>query len=65
MFPGVTWRNVFNTTFRSWGFSNNAQEAALDAGYPFTLWNGAIYTTADWQYLCEVKDMKNVGVYAV
>jgi hypothetical protein len=39
----MSWKFVFNTDHKSWGFIDKANQAAKDSGYQFFTWNGWVY----------------------
>jgi hypothetical protein len=38
-----TWRNTFNSDFKSWGSMIEVAHAAEDARYPFFTWKGKVH----------------------
>lgn len=40
----LTWKDVFNSDHRHWGWIDNALEAAASTGYSYFNWNGWVYT---------------------
>ena len=55
----LTWKDVFNSDHRRWGWIDNACEAALEAGYSYFSWNGCVFTCAGFTMnkVCLVSDL--------
>jgi len=39
----LNWSEVFNSSLKSWGSINNAEQASINAGYKYYVWNGWVY----------------------
>lgn len=55
----LTWKDVFNSDHRHWGWVGTAFDAAREAGYSYFSWNGCVYSCTGFtkEKVCLVSDL--------